>query len=643
MDFFAAQDSARRNTAGLVLYFILAVVTLIILTNLLIMGVMAWMGLRPSEPLTPARIAAAFDWRTFALVGAGVTAVVLAGSLYKMIQLNSGGRVVAEALGGRLVSQNTRDPARRRLLNVVEEMAIAAGVPVPPVYLLEDEEGINAFAAGKTPGDAVIGVTRGCLEQLGRDQLQGVMAHEFSHILNGDMRLNMRLMGVLHGILIIGIIGYHILRSMTHSRRGRSSSGNGALVLLALGGGLMAIGFTGTFFGNLIKASVGRQREYLADASAVQFTRNPDGIAGALKRIGGFRARSYVESSAASETRHLFFCPAMHAFFGALLATHPPLERRIKRIDPGWDGKFDADTVTAAQPQEPPGRKADAVASATVATAAADAMRALGSVGRVDEAHLGYARGILDAIPAAVQEAAREPYGARALIYVLLMSPAREIREKQLARLEQQGDTGIHALTLRLLPEMHSLDDGARLPLVDLATPSLRQLSLRQYQLFRRNLRALMEADRRINLFEWALQHILLQHLEAAFSRRPMPRPRYGSLRELREETALLLSLLAHVERSGAAAEHAFSAARDILEGDDMSLLPKTELNLARLDTAVERLAQLKPLAKPQLLKACVAAVMADGRVTPRESELVRAFAAALDCPLPPMLAPQKA
>ncbi len=643
MDFFAAQDRARKNTMGLVFYFFLAVVSLIILVNLLIMGVMLSTGLGVNESFTLDRFTNEFEWRTFALVGVGVAVVVLTGSLYKLIQLNGGGRVVAESLGGRLVSQNSQNPMDRKLLNVVEEMAVAAGAPVPPVYILEDEEGINAFAAGKTPGDAVIGVTRGCVEQLNRDQLQGVMAHEFSHILNGDMRLNIRLMGVLHGILLIGIIGYFILRSMMFSQHRRSSSrGNGGMVLLALGGGLMVIGFAGTFFGKLIKASVSRQREYLADASAVQFTRNPDGIANALKRIGGFKGQSYVESPGANETSHLFFCSAMHSFLGSVLATHPPLGKRIKRIEPRWNGKFDTSVITSpgvVEKEEPARQGTGVVAAAAVVTAATDAMQALASVGQVDEAHISYARGIIDSIPPLIQAAVREPYGARAVIYALLISPAGGIRERQLARLEQYGDAGIHEQTERLLAEAGLLDAGVRLPLIDLAMPSLRQLSMRQYQLFKENLTALIEADKQISLFEWALQHILRHHLDANFTKRSIPRAKYSSLAELKEESVLLLSLLAYAGQSEvAAAGYAFAAAADILGQDDISLLPKSELNMTRLDGAIDRLARLQPLVKPQLLKACVAVVVADGRITPQESELVRAFAAALDCPLPPML-----
>ena len=238
----------------------------------------------------------------------GTLVIVGGGSLNKMVQLRGGGQTVAEELGGRLLTAGTADPVERRLLNVVEEMAIASGTPTPPVYLMDREDGINAFAAGFSPTDAVIGVTKGTATQLDRDELQGVIAHEFSHILNGDMRLNIRLMGLLHGILIIGMLGYFLLRLSFYTGGGRRSrSGKEAIPIMAIGAGLAVIGFAGTFFGNLIKAAVSRQREFLADASAVQFTRQPDGLAGALKKIGGFSAGSSIENPNAPEASHMFF------------------------------------------------------------------------------------------------------------------------------------------------------------------------------------------------------------------------------------------------------------------------------------------------------------------------------------------------
>jgi Zn-dependent protease with chaperone function len=264
------------------------------------------------------------------LLGAGAiatTGVVGLASLFRIASLRSGGGQVARQLGGTLVDSDTRDFKRSRLRNVVEEIALASGVPVPEIYVLEQESGINAFAAGYTPADAAVAVTRGALEKLDRDELQGVIAHEFSHVLNGDMRLNIRLMGMLFGILLLALIGRRVL---LHARFGRSSK-NGAAVLL-IAAGLMMVGYVGLFFGRWIKAAVSRQREYLADASAVQFTRDPGGIGDALKKIAVYSDGSYLKADS-EEVSHMLFGDGQRMM---LFSTHPPLHERIRRIDPGF-------------------------------------------------------------------------------------------------------------------------------------------------------------------------------------------------------------------------------------------------------------------------------------------------------------------
>jgi Zn-dependent protease with chaperone function len=344
--FFDNQDAARRNTARLVFLFALAVVAI---NGMLYALAVALTGAQ-QDPHT-GQVSVVLQWwqpELLATVSLATLAIVAAGSLYKIAQLRGGGAVVAESLGGTLVTADTGDPDERRLLNVVEEMAIASGTPTPPVYLLRDEPGINAFAAGFTPGDAVVGVTSGCVRQLSRDELQGVIAHEFSHVLSGDMRLNIRLMGVIHGILIIGIIGFFLMRSSMFAGHGRRGRDNSAMAMLAAGVGLMIIGFLGTFFGNLLKASVSRQREFLADASAVQFTRNPEGIAGALKKIGGYEGGSILESPNAPESSHLFFSQGLRSGLQMLFSTHPPLDARIRQLDPSWEGEARAVAAGAA-------------------------------------------------------------------------------------------------------------------------------------------------------------------------------------------------------------------------------------------------------------------------------------------------------
>ncbi len=334
IDFFQRQREARHSTSLLVLYFGLALVVLIACVYFLAAFVFTYL---PDHPKTNT----GWYWNPtlLAITAFGVGTVVGLASAVKSAQLAGGGHVVAESLGGRLIPGDTHDLKERRLLNVVEEMAIASGVPVPPVYVLPDEAGINAFAAGHTTGDAVVAVSQGSLEFLSRDELQGVVAHEFSHILNGDMKLDIRLMGLIFGILALSVIGRVLLEVASRSRSSSSKDDKGLGGLAIMGVGLWLLGLGGAFFGRLIQAAISRQREFLADASAVQFTRNPDGIGGALKKIGGLAEGSTIKDGHAGEACHMFFADAFRGFSG-LLATHPPLASRILRLDPQFDGTY---------------------------------------------------------------------------------------------------------------------------------------------------------------------------------------------------------------------------------------------------------------------------------------------------------------
>ena len=287
MDFFAAQELRRRKTKWLIALYLLAVLSIIIGIYVVIsigLGfantrIAAEVGGDPNGPMS-AEVFSLFNPQLFGIV-AGLNLLVIGGASFsKIIELRGGGEHVASSLGGIRVPASTNNPAERQLLNVVEEMAIASGISVPPVYILRHEPTINAFAAGFTPADAVIGVNQGTLDALNRDELQGVIAHEFSHILNGDMRINIRLIGILFGIQMLATIGYFVLRGMGggygHRRQrsnGDGKGGAGAILVIALA--LLVFGAIGQFFAKWIKATLSRQREYLADASAIQFTRNP--------------------------------------------------------------------------------------------------------------------------------------------------------------------------------------------------------------------------------------------------------------------------------------------------------------------------------------------------------------------------------
>jgi Zn-dependent protease with chaperone function len=635
-DFFQRQAVARRNTKWLVVMFVFAVIGIVgstfVVTALALGAADSHGRISIEAPL---------------LASAAALGLIIVGSLYKTAQLAGGGTVVAERLGGRRVFPNTIDPVERRVLNVVEEMALASGVPVPPVFLLSEEQGINAFAAGYSPSDAVVGITRGCAQQLSRDQLQGVVAHEFSHILNGDMRLNLRLIGVLHGILLMGLVGRELLRISSYSSGGRSRRNDGAAPLLLIGLAFMVVGFLGLFIGNLIKAAASRQREFLADASAVQFTRNPEGIAGALKRIGAAVFGSKLISPCAAEASHMYFAEGISNLF----ASHPPLGERISRIDPQWDGKYPpalpADAVVGLKRADVgalvaggEGDDHQAVYGQPVPVPMAVMRHAVDQVAHPTELHREYVHELIASMPPAVIDAAHEPYGARALLFATLLDRDADVRAVQLRALEKSTDANVYELTLKLVPAVNQLDVRALLPLVDMTLPALRALSPAQYQEFSQCFVQLVQADKRLGLFEWTLHQILLRHLRPQFEKAHPPQIRYYGLQQLGQPISMLLSTLAHASQHND--DVAFQAGVRHLSDVPVQLLPREACGVGQLDEALRELRQVAPKMRARLVDACAACICADLAVSIEEGELLRAICDMLNCPMPPLLAGQE-
>lgn len=633
MNFFEHQDRARGTTRRLVLLFALAVASLIVVTTLLVVFALGLAGQAATEgaPGLPSSVLVS---QVFLVVAILVLGIVLLGALFRVTQLRGGGRVVAEGLGGRLLRPGTRDADERKVLNVVDEMAIAAGVPVPPVYLLDDPA-INAFAAGWAQEDAVIGITRGCIQALTRDELQGVVAHEFSHVFNGDMRLNIRLMAWLYGIMVIGMIGYYVLRGSRYTwSAGRRKNGGGILLLAA---GLVVIGYGGTFFGNLIKAAVSRQREFLADASAVQYTRNPAGIAGALKKIAAQGDGAMLQADV-SEVSHMLFAQGLKAGFTGLFATHPPLEQRIRRIEPGWNGSLkapDPGHARAAGTQAEAGQSPQSAAGRDRDTALhALATAVVASVGEPGAGHLALAAEELASLPAGLREELQDPLGAMLLMLALLLAPEGEPRARQLAVLRAGLEPAQLSQLLALLPALDQVARGQRLTLVELAVPALKALSDAQLQGLVRQMQALISSDGDICLFEWSVSRLLRQQLQPASK----PAGRRLQLQHCSAAVSQLLAALAQAGHSDATAVgEAFAAGKELL-GLPLTLLPAmAALDPRKLDQALRQLQLLQPLQKPRLLKAMVACVAQDGRLEPAESDLLRVTALLLDCPLPPL------
>lgn len=660
MDFFQSQDVARRKTGLLIVYFAAAVVLMIAALYAAVVFALGWSMGGSAEPGRAAEAIAWWQPDLLLIVIVAVIGIVGSGSLYKTFELRAGGERVATMLGGRRLNGNSNDLAEQRLLNVVEEMALAAGVAVPPVYVLDKEKGINAFAAGFTPDDAVIGVNRGTIDSLTRDELQGVIAHEFSHIFNGDMRLNLRLIGLLHGILLLSIIGYYALRigGLSGGRSSRGDKGGGAAPIIIIGIAALVVGYIGLFFGRLIKAAVSRQREYLADASAVQFTRNPDGIAGALKKIGGLATGSRMQTVEAESASHMFFGNALRQSAHNPLATHPPLDERIRRIDPQFDGTFPRvepvqverlqERPTKQPTKQPAGRHATGPIFGPVLGGIGrehrmpiDPLLLLGAIGSPRTEHVQYAGRLLQSLAPALRTALKEPFSARTVVFALLLDAEESIARRQLELIEEHEGEPSRRETERLRSLVQQAGIAARLPLIELAQGTLQQMSAEQYESFRATVERLVNADEQISLFEFVLQRVLLRHLQQHFRGQRPPRVRFHALTPLMDEAACLLSALVHLGHSDPdQAQQAYNQAMAVLaqEPGAVPMIGRNACSLAALGQALDRLAAATPGIKRRVLHAATVAVMADGQVTLGEGELLRAVADSLDCPMPPIL-----
>jgi len=646
MNFFQSQDNARQKTRSLILMFILAVIAIVVAVNLVITALIINIGDEAGVAALPD-----LNWimNNLSLVtGISLSTIgfISLSSLYKIASLSSGGGKVARSLGATLISADNKDPLRRRLYNVVEEMAIASGIPMPEVYVLEQEPGINAFAAGFTTGDAAVTVTRGTLENLSRDELQGVIGHEFSHILNGDMRLSTRLMGFLFGILVIGLIGRAVLNSTRYGaiRSDNSRRDNTAAIYLA-GLGLFLIGYIGVFFGQLIKAAVSRQREFLADASAVQFTRQTQGIAGALKKIAAAQQGSELQTAEAEEVSHMLF--ATGASFSSLLATHPPLIQRIKVLEPNFD---EAEIDRLAQQmlgQSQNGAEVSEEGSITAGFAAqhfaVTPNAVTETIGMPDEGHIQLASSLRQSIPENLYRAAHSDTDALPLVLAMLLDANDAVRRAQLDLIAQQlgGTTVMTAETLQL--EIQKLGTEFRLPLLQIAFPLIKNRPLEQLERIAELVQQLIEVDGVTDTFEFALSRVLKTHLNDAAH----PQHRHGNLRltQLPEAIGILFSVVA--KQSDTETNAAYQKGMDCLGRHEPRIKmlietkqwPDYELPqdwVCATDAALNQLDGLRMLDKQALVSALVLIISHDGKVSADEAELLRAICATLHCPVPP-------
>ena len=664
MDFFEHQEVARRTSRRLIVLFVLAVACVVVAVNVVGAGLYFTAFVPADRPWTAQALPNGF-FLTNTLV---VIGLIAGGTAVEMSALASGGDAVAKMVGARPVDPSTRDLLDRRLLNVVEEMAIASGVAVPRVFVMDDQNSINAFAAGHSINDAVIAVTRGTLTRLTRDELQGVIGHEFSHVLNGDMRLNMRLIGVLFGLTMVAMAGRFLLEAAGRGRGGSDRVGGIAVVALA-GVTLWVLGYIGVFFGRLIKAAVSRQREFLADASAVQFTRNPDGIGGALRKIGGLGAAgglgTRIDHPQAEALSHLFLGAARPAFVSGLFATHPPIAERVRRVygrtveflpapedrvavalegRPAVDADlapipFASSVIATAGADPSPNSFPDGLSPVAglvtaSASAAAQITEAVGTVSRprsrdfaLDEAQR--------ATLAALRTAAADGSRSQLLVLALLVDLDVELRAQQRKVIAEAYGSEALPIVDDDHGRIQQLPPGARQPLIDVAMPALRKLPQDARQRLLRVAHMLIVADGRLSVQEFLLFTILKRRL-GPDAGRAVPIS-HRSIRELPREASLVLSLTAAV-RMPVRAEHAFNAGALLLPDVDTPFTPGDSIRLDDVSDALDRLNRLAPLAKPQLIKAVTATAFADDSTNWRAASTLRMICAALDAPLPPRL-----
>ncbi|EGR3402823.1 M48 family metallopeptidase [Vibrio parahaemolyticus] len=613
MDFFHHQDTARQRTGLLVMLFTLAVLAITGLVSVMSIGIYFYFT---GEPFTTQSI---ISYCLLSFVG--VLLAVSISSFIRLSELNAnGGRGVAESIGGKLISTDTSNAKHRQLLNVVEEMSIASGIPVPPVYVMAEEHGINAFAAGMSIDDAVIGVTQGALDAFSRDELQGVIAHEFSHILNGDMRLNTRLIGALFGITCIAHFGHLILdnsNSTRHVSRSSSDSNKGFAVIILIAIVCLVLGWLGTLFGNMIKAAISRQREFLADASAVQFTRNDQGIAGALKKIGSNVQGSTLNTKASDEMSHMMFGQSKLSGFSSLFATHPPLDERIRRIEPNWDGIYAQHSHAQSTAFDNEQVSGFAVGGGSPASQSASPSEQLSETGQQ----------LISQLPPELVDIAREPYSARFIAFALIFDGSDIQREmiKSYVPLASQST---------LLPWLdYDLPLHLRFPLLELALPALKSLSEAQKISLCKVLRELSETDNQYSLAEWCVINLLEKQLLTSFGFIKQ----HKTLKQLEESVFWLLRELAWVSHSQAdKAQRAYHCALAHLGFPEVKLEPaNSNWHLSR--AALELLLQLKPKDRRMFVKACRIAIESDGEITVAEGELYRVIACFLEVPEPPL------
>ena len=652
MDFFDRQELARKNSKHLIFYYIVAVIGIVCSFGFAVLGARYLFLVQQSAQTNSLVRQSFFDPEFFLYSALGVLVLIILSTLFKISTLSEGGAAVAKSLGGKEVDPTTKDPRYRRLINVVEEMSIASGVSVPSIYVMDQEDGINAFAAGHSSSNATIGVTAGCLNKLNRSELQGVIAHEFSHILNGDMRLNIRMMSVLYGILMMFIVGKFMLRSFGRSSsrsRSNSKEGGGAAFIIVVSLALLLIGLMGSIMAKLIKAAVSRQREFLADASAVQFTRDPSGISGALKKIGGF-AGAKIEHPRGEEVSHMFFGSCYKKKLSNLLATHPPIDDRIRAIGGASDGfqtlpeesELNSDQISMDETQSLASSFSDSSTQRSDPEKGFFQEKDLNQIGQIMADQVVVAQRIVSEIDESLISLVHQKSGALAVVYSLLLSEEDLVRGNQLKVIKGTCESEVSKTFMTVSDQVIDMHSTKKIALLDLAVPALRRLSPEEYGQFCEIINELINIDEQVDLFEFMIQKNIRLHLDTFFGRIQPPNETIKTLSKLNHESSVLLSAIAGFGNEDELNRlQAFKKGAAVLElsgTGKLKFLPPENCGIGQMDEALKAFEKCVPTLKKTLLIACGKAAISDGKITSNEAEILRAIGDSMGTPIPPFV-----
>jgi Zn-dependent protease with chaperone function len=652
MDFFDRQELARKNSKHLIFYYIVAVIGIVCSFGFAVLGARYLFLVQQSAQTNSLVRQSFFDPEFFLYSALGVLVLIILSTLFKISTLSEGGAAVAKSLGGKEVDPTTKDPRYKRLINVVEEMSIASGVSVPSIYVMDQEDGINAFAAGHSSSNATIGVTAGCLNKLNRSELQGVIAHEFSHILNGDMRLNIRMMSVLYGILMMFIVGKFMLRSFGRSSsrsRSNSKEGGGAAFIIVVSLALLLIGLMGSIMAKLIKAAVSRQREFLADASAVQFTRDPSGISGALKKIGGF-AGAKIEHPRGEEVSHMFFGSCYKKKLSNLLATHPPIDDRIRAIGGASDGfqtlpeesELNSDQISMDETQSLASSFSDSSTQRSDPEKGFFQEKDLNQIGQIMADQVVVAQRIVSEIDESLISLVHQKSGALAVVYSLLLSEEDLVRGNQLKVIKGTCESEVSKTFMTVSDQVIDMHSTKKIALLDLAVPALRRLSPEEYGQFCEIINELINIDEQVNLFEFMIQKNIRLHLDTFFGRIQPPNETIKTLSKLNHESSVLLSAIAGFGNEDELNRlQAFKKGATVLElsgTGKLKFLPPENCGIGQMDEALKAFEKCVPTLKKTLLIACGKAAISDGKITSNEAEILRAIGDSMGTPIPPFV-----